>query len=432
MGGALRLAAALAVAALLLLPALARASPDSVLTIQDGLSGPGYPAVALDEHGSPHVLWQDPGTGRVNSAWIDLASGHIVGTRVLNPNSGGMATFPTPRLVSSGSRLFAGWIDCCSTAVVARSDDGGVTFTNPLQAPAESPDEIDIAADPAGVLYAVWHEYGDPAGGAIAFSILPANSSTFAPRQIVQPRAAQAPAVAVAGARVYVAWEGVNGTVMVNRSDDGGRTFLPAVTLDPFVAWLSSPPRLVTSGDRGYAVWASHGGTTSVRFASLRADGNFTAPVEIGTTFPGPDPRPTLALGANGSVYAAWSDVALSAESQAGRLLVRRADANGSGWQDAASVQESGVSLSHPALAVDAGGHYFLAHDRAFAGPTGPDSQVRLATDLAFPWELSPAVAAALALVGGGLAVLGVAAWVLLRPRRKSPATAPEPAGKAG
>lgn len=416
---ALRFAAALAVAVLLFLPAIARANPESYVIIGDNLPQAGYPAVAVDDHGRPHVVWQDTGTYKMKSAWVETDSGHVVGTWTLNPNTGGSAAIPTPRLVSSGSRLFAGWIDCCTTALVARSVDGGATFTNPIQAPGDAPADIDIAADTAGVLYVVWREALFLGGGAIAFSTLPSNASTFTPRRILQASNAESPAVAVVGGRVYVAWSGVNGTVMVNRSDDGGQSFLPAMAIDVAGSWFQARPRLAASTTRAYAVWTSMGAGTTIRFASSRADGNFSAPVSIGTASGSVIPEPTLAVGGDGDVYAAWVDVDLAAGSHSGLVRLRRADPNGSSWQDSVTLSESNTNFYDVGIAVDARGHHFLVHDRLLTGASGAIFQVRLATDIAFPWELDPRVAGSLAVVGAGVAVLGVSAWVLLRPRKK-------------
>jgi len=424
---ALLIATAFVAALLLMLPALASAAPDSIVTVEDNESTPGYPAVALDEHGSPHLVWQDSATGRMTSAWLDPASGHIAGPRVLNGDSPGIATIPTPRIVSSGSRLFVAWIDCCTVAAIAQSSDGGATFTTPLSAPAETPADVDIAADSAGTLYVVWRGVLYPGAGAVAFSTLPSGSSTFSPRQILQPSDARSPAIAVAGSKVYVAWGGANGSVMLNLSVDGGRSFLPAIPVDTTASWFPMTPRLVATATRLFAVWASSGGNATVpRFATSTDGRNFSAPVDLDWGFGGADPQPTLALGGGGSVYAAWSSVGLSAESSTGILRVRKADANGSNWQDVTTYSEPGTGLIHAGLAVDAHGHYFLVHDRMLH-EMQTVYQVRLVTDLAFPWEPDTRFVAIVAILGVAVAVLGVAASVLLRPRRKSGTGEPEP-----
>lgn len=214
----------------------------------------------------------------------------------------------------------------------ARSDDGGRSFSQPLNLSANSMGgdgkgrinrqvwhngSLDLAAAPGGALYAAWTEYD----GALWFS-----RSANGGRHFSQPvrlagserLPARAPSLAVApDGTVYLAWttgETATASIQVASSTDGGASFSNARTAVPSTTYSDAPRLAVDAAGVVHLVYAQ---STGGPFASYQVvytrstdkGGSFASPAAVSTPMPAPFQSaafPYLAVGAQGRLAIAW------------------------------------------------------------------------------------------------------------------------------
>lgn len=191
---------------------------------------------------------------------------------------------------------------------------------------------------------------------------------------------ASAPDVACDGANVWVVWEDerdgelANHNVYLNRSTDGGRTWLEAdVRLDGDVdgAAMSLAPRVVAVGDDVYVVWfdnrdgaydiylqASHDGGATWLEEATRVDSDGEG--EAYSAWP------RLAADGDGNVVVAWedsrsgaSDIYANVSTDGGRTFGQDARLDGG---DPAGATDSFL----PSVALAEGHAYVVWHDERF------------------------------------------------------------------
>jgi hypothetical protein len=146
----------------------------------------------------------------------------------------------------------------------ARSSDGGVTFSEPLNLSSSQAGDgkgrldaeiwdngsLDLARGPAGQLFAAWSEYE----GALWFRLSADGERFSAPVRIGGDAAAPARAPSIAAGpsgSVHVAWtvgENPGADIHVARSGDGGRSFGPPLHVGAS-AGHSDAPKLATDRD---------------------------------------------------------------------------------------------------------------------------------------------------------------------------------------
>jgi len=202
-------------------------APDPSLTDQI------YPDFVVNATGSLFVVFQ----GYQNPGWsayfVRSTDGGISWTTVLLPSG---ESRDAAVAADTQGNLYAGWGDLFSRFMVARSSDGGTTWSPPVAVtPGGSffPHGGRLATDADGTVYAVWSESG---AADVYFSRSTDRAASWSPAVRLNletgPAWQEAPALAVGRqGSVYVAWtDGRNGNydIYAVNTTDGGLTW-PAV-----------------------------------------------------------------------------------------------------------------------------------------------------------------------------------------------------------
>ena len=231
------------------------------ITVQSGAAAGdrGWPAMALDTRGSPHVIWLDH---RGMAAKADAGSAHAHHKTAAADDGFAMAQrsalfHASPRAASTAEREVAkGVCYCCKTAMAAGAD---------------------------GRVFAAWRHVFEGGFRDIAFGVMPgaARSSSTPVRVSADDWAINAcpddgPAIAVDGAgTVHVVWPSVIGApaaregALFYSSSRDGRTFTPRLRIPTLGSPKPSHPQIaVDSAGRIAVAWdESIGGQ---RVAALR------------------------------------------------------------------------------------------------------------------------------------------------------------------
>jgi hypothetical protein len=204
------------------------------------------PAVALDERGEAAVAWVDQGEKDVFFNGVNVSR---------SPR-----TFSwLPRIARAGNRVFVLWQEIIFSGgshggdiAFARSEDGGKTFSAPLNLSASVAGDgkgritkdlwhngsLDLALGEDGSVYAAWTEYE----GALWFRRSTDGGKTFAAKQKINGPdggPARAPSLAVAGRTLYLAW--TDGDIHVATSTDGGAGFGAPVRVTHSKGYTDAP-----------------------------------------------------------------------------------------------------------------------------------------------------------------------------------------------
>ena len=194
------------------------------------------------------------------------------------------------------------------------------------------------------------------------------------------------PRLAVEGERVHVLWQEIifsggshGGDILFARSEDGGRTFSPALNLSGSVAgdgkaridrdtWHNGSLDLA-AGPHGrvYAAWTEYEGAL---WLARSSDGgrSFEPRARIGGGDAHPARAPSLALGPQGTVYLAWT---VGEDPQADLRLAISVDGGDSFGEPRIVAPGSGYAEA-PKLASGAEGTLHLVYGESASGPFGP------------------------------------------------------------
>lgn len=198
--------------------------------------------------------------------------------------------------VGPGGEVFAAWTEYEGRLWLARSDDGGGTFTDPIhmaggdEAPARAPS---LAAGPGDTVRVAWSVGEEPAAD-LRLSTSADGGRTFGPPRTVLGGQghADAPRIAVDGrGTLHLAYgesaDGPGGAyrVLYARSGDGGASFEdPRAISDPHTGSFGSasyPEVRPGDGDEVYVVWHLFPGAGRLRARGL----GLTASRDGGATF---------------------------------------------------------------------------------------------------------------------------------------------------
>lgn len=206
----------------------------------------------------------------------------------------------------------------------ARSLDGGRSFSQPMNL-SRSPGgdgkgsldrdtwsngSLDLAAGADGRVYAAWTEYD----GALWLARSRDGGRSFTPPQRIAgdaARPARGPSLALGGGKVYLAWavgEDPDADIRVSSSLDDGASFAPPVLVGAGGARADAPRLAFDGGGRLHLVYLEQAGKQPAVIRHARSDGPGVA---FGT------PRtlsargeaamaPHLAIDARGRVHIAW------------------------------------------------------------------------------------------------------------------------------
>ena len=206
----------------------------------------------------------------------------------------------------------------------ARSTDGGRSFSPPanlsrslagdgkgrLDRDTWSNGSLDLAVGADGKVYAAWTEYD----GALWLARSRDGGRSFTPPQRIAgdaARPARGPSLALGGDKVYLAWavgEDPDADIRVSSSLDDGASFAPPVLVGAGAARADAPRLAFDGGGRLHLVYLEQAGKQPAVIRHARSDGPGVA---FGT------PRtlsargeaamaPHLAIDARGRVHIAW------------------------------------------------------------------------------------------------------------------------------
>jgi len=292
------------------------------------------PSVALDERGEAAIVWVDQARKDVFFQRFS-AEGARLGEPVNVARSPAVFSW-LPRVALSPReprKVFVLWQEIIFSGgshggdiLFARSEDGGKTFTRPLNLSNSLAGDgkgrisehiwhngsLDIAAGADSAVYAAWTEYE----GALWFSRSGDGGNSFSPpRRIAgggSEKPARAPSLALGPERaVYLAWtvgEDNAADIRVARSADGGASFGEPRIVAPSPGYSDAPKLAVDPPGALHLVYAesSGGPFTPSRIRYTRsADGGrtFEPPREISAPGAG---FPALSVDAKGNLYVLW------------------------------------------------------------------------------------------------------------------------------
>jgi hypothetical protein len=187
-------------------------------------------------------------------------------------------------------------------------------------------------------------------------------------------------------AHVFVLWQEIvfsggshGGEIFFARSADGGRSFGPPQNLSNSVAgagkgrinrevWHNGSHDLIQAPDGTlYAAWTEYeGGLWFSRSADRGA--RFSPPQRVAGSDARPARGPSLAAGADGVVYLAWT----VGEDQAADIRVARSGDQGGRFGEPVLASPNPGYADAPKLAVSARGTLHLVYAVAASGPFGP------------------------------------------------------------
>lgn len=277
--------------------------------------------------------------GTVALVWVDQRRKDVLfrrlGANEVRNVSRSPATFSwLPRLAlapGDAKRVYVLWQEIIFSGgshggdvLFARSEDGGATFSAPLNLSANSlagdgkgrisrdvwhNGSLDLAAAVDGAVYVAWTEYE----GTLWVAASRDGGRTFARLVRIGDRApARAPSLAVApDGAVHLAWtvgEDTSADIRVASSSDGAESFDAPRIVEPSRTYSDAPKIAVDRAGRVHLVWAESSGGPFERYRvryTRSTDGAHSFPrsravSEVGGAFP------SLALDAEDGVYVSW------------------------------------------------------------------------------------------------------------------------------
>ena len=277
--------------------------------------------VALDERGGAAVAWVDQERKDVFSQRLD-ASGKAIAPPVNVSRSPNVFSWLPRVAVDPAGRILVLWQEIIFSGgshggdiLFARSENGGRTFSAPVNLSNSLAGDgkgrynekrwdngsLDLAVGADGEVYAAWTEYE----GALWLRRSRDGGKTFADLQrIPEAKPARAPALAVRGNTVYLAWtigDDAGADIRVARSHDGGATFAAPVIVERSKAY-SDAPKLALDG-RGTLHLVYSENMRVVYSRSSDGGGSFERPRAIS----GPDSGfPALGVDGTANLYVLW------------------------------------------------------------------------------------------------------------------------------
>ncbi len=272
------------------------------------------PTVAIDPRGGVIVAWVDQARKDV-FFWKDGKSVNV---------SRSPDTFSwLPRVATDAKgTIFVLWQEIIFSGgshggdiLFARSGVGGRTFSQPINLSSSVAGDgkgridkdrwhngsLDLVVGPDGTVYTAWTEYEGPlwlrrsndGGKSFSRKLL-----------ITDAKPARAPALAVHGNTVYLAWtvgDDPGADIRVAKSTDGAASFGAPVIVERTKAYSDAPKIAVDTDGTLHLVYAE---ARRIRYArSSDAGSSFSRPRDISD---GDSGFPSLSLDAKGNLYVLW------------------------------------------------------------------------------------------------------------------------------
>jgi hypothetical protein len=240
------------------------------------------------------------------------------------------STHVLPRLVATADSLYLGWVEAIDGGsevvyYVARTDDGGKSFSEPVRAhdkSASRPGFTALSAAPDGTLLAAWLD-GRNEGQQPFLGSWPALSEGFEPERLVfagPEGKGVCPCCDLAVTRLpdgsdIVAFRNSDAghrDIWLARAPRGGQFGGPSpLTLDlwSFEGCPHDGPSLALDRDRLYTAWMSaHTGRNRVYVASAPTSELTFTPHELSARTRGAQGHPKLALAGLAKLVAVWDE----------------------------------------------------------------------------------------------------------------------------
>ena len=281
--------------------------------------------------GAPFVLWAGDQEDGIHPH-IYLSKSTDGGGTFLPPvrvdRSGGIYSARYPSLlIDTTGVIYAAWMDS-STSIdhlyVARSTDGGGSFTLPVRADSNgglNPQLPALAVNSRGTLYVTWSGWQD--SSRTASNIYLAKSTdgglTFSPAALVDStlnlRATASNIAADTAGTLFLVWrDNRSGSsyyhVYFCKSTDGGNTFTPAVEVDLPGPYSGTFPSLAVDRTGQYIYCAYKERDTGIHhiYLSKSSDGGLSFGGRIQTDSTGESDTPNLAFREPDRLYLIWKD----------------------------------------------------------------------------------------------------------------------------
>lgn len=293
------------------------------------------PAVAVDAH------------GRVAFAWVDQATKDVhFGKQgeAVNVSRSPQTFSWLPRVaIGADGVVYVLWQEIIFSGgshggdiLFARSQDGGATFSAPLNLSKSVAGDgkgridkhrwhngsLDLAVAADGRVYTAWTEYE----GALWLRRSVEGGKTFSEKiRLQDAKPARAPALAVHGNTVYLAWtvgDDASADIRVARSEDGGRSFAAPAIVERSKAYSDAPKLAVDARGTLHLVYAD--GKRIVYSRSADQGRSFEAPRDIAGRDAG---FPALDIDGKGNLYVLWERFAEHPQLARGLALAVSTDA---------------------------------------------------------------------------------------------------------
>jgi hypothetical protein len=272
------------------------------------------PSVAVDAHGRILFAWVDQATKDVHfgkqGAAVNVSRSPQTFSwlpRVAVGAEGGVYVLWQEIIFSGGSHG--------GDILFARSQDGGAAFSAPLNLSNSVAGDgkgridkarwhngsLDVAVGSDGTVYTAWTEYE----GALWLRRSVDGGKSFSEKiRLRDTKPARAPALAVHGNTVYLAWtvgDDPSADIRVARSDDGGRSFAAPVIAERSKAYSDAPKLAVDARGTLHLVYAD--GRRIVYSRSADQGRSFERPRDIAARDAG---FPALDIEGKGNLYVLW------------------------------------------------------------------------------------------------------------------------------
>ena len=325
-----------------------------------------YPWAIVTESGFG-VGWIDNRNGSLDVYYARSADG-ATWTEAPVVTVGGPMRYEL-RIAADGPRVYAVWQEDRSgfglwEVHLARSDDGGGTWSPAVRLPDGPPSRADqtnpsIQVGRNGAAYALWMDHRDR--GSIDYPLPPGDvyfsrstdggATWLSPSVRVSPSGAEGtPAVLriAPNGNLHAVWQDLQRRLVSSRSMDEGSTWTTPISIcsDPSIENQIEPDLAIDAQGRLVLVWRGYAPPDFSGYLSRSIDGgaSWSAPVAIpalGHSF-------TVAVDGFGGIYVAWTD----SVSWPSPVMVSRTPDGGATWSPAIYVKLIGADQLLPRLAV--------------------------------------------------------------------------------